>query len=149
RTTPAESRWENESACLSTSLRAKRSNPASFAAASKKAGLLRRFAPRNDGASWIARLDRAMTVVVLIRLVTHSPLDLRAQGIFDDAVERRCLWRRRFRLRIGDILVALGDQRGEFFVQRLAIGHLTVDFVHPCFRLHRTQIGRQVVVLER
>jgi hypothetical protein len=36
------------SAHASTSLGAKRSNPASFAMG-KKAGLLRRFAPRNDG----------------------------------------------------------------------------------------------------
>jgi hypothetical protein len=45
----------NESACLSASLRAKRSNPASLSR-NKKAGLLRRFAPRND-AGETARLN--------------------------------------------------------------------------------------------
>ena len=50
---------------------------------------------------------------------------------------------------VGDVFVALGHQRSELVVQCLALVHLLVDFVHALLRLHRPQIVRQILILDR
>src|SRR5262245_34085072 len=68
-----------------------------------------------------------------------SPLDLRPQRFLDHAVKGRRL-RRRLVALIGNILVALGDKRGELLVQRLAACHLPVDLIYALLRFHRAQV---------
>src|ERR1700731_4206569 len=78
--------------------------------------------------------------VGLIRPTTLS-LNLRLQRILDHAIEGRRLWRGLVAL-FGDESVALGDQAGELFVQRVALLHLPVEFVHALLGFQRAQIFR-------
>ena len=64
-------RGEGACADLTPSLRAKRSNPACFAV-TKKAGLLRRCAPRNDGVR-VARPQFAGSTFRVARSMTTRP----------------------------------------------------------------------------
>src|SRR6202047_5507499 len=94
---------------------------------------------------WIRGSSPRMTTLVGERTL---PFDLRLQRILDHAIEGRRLWRSLVAL-FGDESVALCDQAGELFVQRVALLHLPVEFVLALLGFQRAQIFRQFVVLHR
>src|ERR1700692_2023778 len=70
----------------------------------------------------------AFAGTTVLSMSSTLPLDLRLQGVLDDAVKGRGFWRRPVAL-LGDEFVALRHQGCEFLVQRIALLHLLVEFL--------------------